>query len=78
MRVVVAATEEERAACFDLRERVFVREQGVPRELEMDDLDAVAVHFLRRDDATGEALATARLLDKGKPREQCKQANVAA
>ena len=65
MSVRVAITPQEKAECFALRERVFVQEQGVPREVEMDALDGVAVHFLRRDDVTGEALATARLLDKG-------------
>jgi predicted GNAT family N-acyltransferase len=65
MSVIVVTTPEERATCFALRERVFVQEQGVPPALEMDSLDAAAVHFLRRDEETGEALATARLLDKG-------------
>ena len=44
-----------------LRQRVFVVEQGVPAELELDDRDATAVHALSRDDA-GRVVATGRLL----------------
>ena len=44
-----------------LRTRVFVHEQGVPAELELDDRDATAVHALSRDDA-GRVVATGRLL----------------
>ena len=44
-----------------LRQRVFVAEQGVPAELELDDRDATAVHALSRDDA-GRVVATGRLL----------------
>jgi predicted GNAT family N-acyltransferase len=65
MSMNIALTLEDQAECFAVRERVFVQEQGVPQELEMDALDTVAVHFLWRDDSTGEARATARLLDKG-------------
>jgi len=44
-----------------LRHRVFVQEQGVPAELELDDRDGTAVHALSRDDA-GAVVATGRLL----------------
>ena len=44
-----------------LRTRVFVDEQGVPAELELDERDATAVHALSRDDA-GRVVATGRLL----------------
>ena len=64
MTVHVVHSPEDKEDCLTIRERVFVREQGVPRELEMDAWDAVATHFLLRDDVTGEPLATARLLDK--------------
>ncbi|WP_424214200.1 GNAT family N-acetyltransferase [Streptomyces sp. BI20] len=49
------------AACMEVREAVFVIEQGVPAELEYDELDAVATHFLARA-ADGSPLGTARLL----------------
>jgi predicted GNAT family N-acyltransferase len=49
------------AEIADLRTRVFVEEQGVPPEIERDDLDATAVHALSRDEA-GRVVATGRLL----------------
>lgn len=48
-----------------LRRRVFVDEQGVPPELEWDAHDLASVHFLIENAATGEAVATARLLPDG-------------
>ena len=41
-----ATTGEELAALRELRHQVFVREQGVPPELEVDGLDAVAHHAI--------------------------------
>jgi predicted GNAT family N-acyltransferase len=49
------------AEIVDLRTRVFVDEQGVPPEIEQDDLDATAVHAFSRD-AAGRLVATGRLL----------------
>jgi predicted GNAT family N-acyltransferase len=46
-----------------LRTRVFVDEQGVPPEVEQDDLDATAVHALSRDGA-GRIVATGRLVER--------------
>ncbi|WP_372570581.1 GNAT family N-acetyltransferase [Ruegeria jejuensis] len=42
---------EDPAPCFALRYAVFVEEQGIPVDLEQDELDAVAVHLLARDGA---------------------------
>ena len=64
MSVLITIVESpgEFDECFRIRTTVFVEEQEVPLELEMDDYDAVATHFLLRD---GEiALGTARLVDK--------------
>lgn len=61
--VRVADTNEDRQDCFAIRYAVFVQEQNVPLELEMDEYDATATHFLLRD-ALGQPVATARLLDK--------------
>ncbi|MFJ2604532.1 GNAT family N-acetyltransferase [Streptomyces sp. NPDC091279] len=59
--VRVAEDLADREACFAVRKEVFVVEQGVPEDLEYDDLDAVAVHVLAvRED--GAALGTGRLL----------------
>ena len=61
--ITVTQTPAEREACYDIRKAVFVEEQAVPLELEMDEYDDTATHFLLRD-AAGAPLATARLLDK--------------
>lgn len=47
-----------------VRERVFVIEQNIPLELEWDEMDAVSLHALARD-ASGQAIATGRLLPDG-------------
>lgn len=59
----LAETDADRQACFAIREAVFIHEQNVPPDLEMDEYDAMATHFLLRDN-DGTPLATARLLDK--------------
>jgi len=48
-----------------VRERVFVEEQKVPRELEWDEWDERCDHALALD-GTGSALGTARLLPDGR------------
>lgn len=50
-------------ACAAIRRRVFIEEQNVPEELELDDLDAAAVHLLATQD--GRPVGTARLLIEG-------------
>lgn len=60
--IKIVESPEEFDQCFRIRTIVFVEEQEVPLELEMDEYDAVATHFLLRE---GEMpLATARLVDK--------------
>jgi len=60
--VIIVETPADWEACYAIRKTVFVEEQAVPLELELDEYDDVATHFLLRD---GDApLATARLLDK--------------
>ncbi|MCX7891812.1 MAG: GNAT family N-acetyltransferase [Burkholderiales bacterium] len=48
-----------------VREAVFVREQGVPIELEWDELDASCEHALATD-AGGAVIGTGRLLPDGR------------
>lgn len=47
-----------------VRTAVFVVEQGVPREMEWDELDAVSCHALAFD-GTGKVIGTGRLLPDG-------------
>ena len=49
----------ELATCLDIRREVFVREQGIAEEIEIDGLDTTCVHILAR--LEGAAVGTARL-----------------
>ncbi len=60
MEIRMAQTSEEMAAVFGLRFEVFVDEQKVPREIELDEEDTHALHFLALDGDT--AIGCARLL----------------
>ncbi len=54
------ATPADFDALMALRYRVFCDEQGVPRDIERDDEDAVALHLIASSE--GRAVATGRLL----------------
>ena len=54
------ADDSERAEAYEIRRVVFVEEQAVPVELELDDRDPAADHLLARQD--GRAVGTARLV----------------
>ncbi|MBD0379256.1 GNAT family N-acetyltransferase [Paenibacillus sedimenti] len=61
METIRVTTSEELQACFQVRLKVFVEEQQVPEELEMDEKDespAACHHFLIVDE--GQPVATAR------------------
>jgi predicted GNAT family N-acyltransferase len=47
--IKIAAGPADVAAAYGVRADVFVTEQGVPAELELDDLDATADHFVAYD-----------------------------
>ncbi|MEP1208990.1 MAG: GNAT family N-acetyltransferase [Rhizobiaceae bacterium] len=60
MSISQVVTDAEKDICYHLRRVVFVEEQGVPVELEIDEHDAVdAYHFLGLID--GQPVATARI-----------------
>lgn len=63
-RIVHEPTAQEREAAYALRHRVFVEEQNVPVEEEIDHHDPVARHVVILDEA-GCALATGRLVIDG-------------
>ncbi|MCC5885961.1 MAG: GNAT family N-acetyltransferase [Gammaproteobacteria bacterium] len=56
--------EQDRDLLRSIREQVFIEEQKVPKDLEWDDADADAIHFLA-EDHRGTAVGTARLLPSG-------------
>lgn len=51
------------AICMAIRMEVFVREQGVPLDEEMDEHDASATHYLARLDGAPAATARTRVID---------------
>ncbi|MBF0738857.1 GNAT family N-acetyltransferase [Staphylococcus arlettae] len=55
----IVTTEAEKQDAFDIRKQVFVEEQGVPLENELDDYDAFATHIIGYDDKQ-QPFATAR------------------
>jgi predicted GNAT family N-acyltransferase len=60
MKIIVADLERDYAAIRGVRFAVFVDEQQIPRELEMDDRDILCVHWLALDES-GSAIGTVRL-----------------
>ena len=63
--VKIVPWDSHRDKLSGIRETVFVIEQNVPPELEIDDLDSSCVHALAQD-ADGNSIGTARLLPDGK------------
>ncbi len=63
IEVVIAQTQEELQQVMRVRHQVFVVEQNVPVDLERDDADRSAVHFLARRD--GQVTGAARLVIQG-------------
>ena len=55
----------EREAAMALRHEVFVSEQGVPPDEEIDAADASALHLVAVDDAGQAVVGTCRLVDDG-------------
>lgn len=63
--VELTAFEPARTSLYLIREQVFVREQGVPSELERDEADHECMHVLARD-AAGEVIGTGRITPDGR------------
>lgn len=63
MQAVLVTDPASRKAALDLRMEVFVVEQGVPAEIEVDEHDVTAEHAVVFDPSgDGSVVATARLL----------------
>ena len=62
-RIELFGWESARAEASRIRTEVFVREQRVPAEIEMDEHDAACLHALAYVD--GKAVGTGRLLPDG-------------
>ena len=64
-RIEIANWAGDEAELYGVRERVFVLEQKVPIEEEVDEFDPVSLHVLARDDA-GKPIGTGRLTPQRK------------
>jgi predicted GNAT family N-acyltransferase len=60
VRVSQISSKKDLEKAFAIRVRVFVAEQGVPQEIEMDRDDKRALHFLAIE--AGKAVGTARVV----------------
>ena len=63
LQVKQISCDQAKGHAFAIRMRVFVREQGVPANIELDDEDHDAVHFLAT--RRGRPVGTARLVMHG-------------
>jgi predicted GNAT family N-acyltransferase len=63
--IKTANTKSELEECFRLREEVFIIEQSVPVDMERDEHDATALHFLALVDAKSVGTARVVLKDNG-------------
>ena len=64
MKITTGSWEQLREQAQPIRFEVFVDEQKVPAEIELDEMDPHCVHAVAYDDA-GQPLATGRLLPDG-------------
>ncbi len=62
-RIELLPWESARRHAAPIRFTVFVEEQGVPRDIELDEMDADCIHAVAFEDK--EAVATGRLLPDG-------------
>ncbi|MFC1921233.1 GNAT family N-acetyltransferase [Chloroflexota bacterium] len=58
LRYKCISSDDELEKAFDIRRKVFVEEQGIAEEIELDEYDKDALHIIVKDGE--EAIATAR------------------
>ena len=68
MEILIKPWQEAEIDAFLVRQEVFIREQAVPIELELDEWDPLATHALAYLDAC--CIGTGRLVDKGRGQAQ--------
>ena len=61
LEVIEASTTKQISDCLKIREEVFINEQGVPEEEELDDLDNLSFHAIAYLDSV--PFATGRLIN---------------
>lgn len=60
INITEAITQKEKLECFNIRFEVFVNEQGVPKEIELDEFDRNSFHALAR--INNKPIGTGRLI----------------
>jgi ElaA protein len=70
LEVKVASVPADRAACMELRRRVFIEEQGVSQSDEWDGLDDASVHLLAIEDGLPVGTARLRILADGQAKAE--------
>ncbi len=68
LEIVLLPWERVSEHAYLIRKQVFIAEQGVPEELELDELDPSALHALAYQD--GQCVGTGRLVDLGNGQAQ--------
>jgi predicted GNAT family N-acyltransferase len=63
LEILVKSWKEAKNDAFLVRQEVFIHEQGVPAELELDEYDPLAAHAIAYLD--GHCIGTGRLVDLG-------------
>ncbi|MGE6631025.1 GNAT family N-acetyltransferase [Bacillus sp. NPDC077027] len=67
METVIVRTKQQLEDAYHVRKEVFVKEQQVPIEIEIDELEDVATHIvIYNDDHAPQAAARLRILDAQK------------
>ena len=64
MELKMTSSEQERKDAYQVRTAVFVEEQQVPPELEIDDLEEEAIHFVGYEGRQPVAAARLRFVDQ--------------
>lgn len=64
MNVKIVESEEELQQAYDIRMVVFVEEQNVPPEEEIDDLEGSAIHFIGYDHENPVAASRLRFVEE--------------
>jgi predicted GNAT family N-acyltransferase len=68
LEILIKPWKEAELEAFLVRQEVFIREQGVPAELELDEFDPSAAHALAN--LNGRCIGTGRLVDLGNRQAQ--------
>ena len=68
MEILIKPWKEAKASAFLVRQEVFILEQGVPAELELDEFDPLAAHVLAH--LNGRCIGTGRLVNLGSGKAQ--------